>query len=304
MDRLRAFEVFTTVVARGGFARAAETLDTSPANVTRYIAELETYLGTRLLNRSSRRISMTEAGAALDERLRQVLVEVAEAEAAASASAVTARGRLRINAPLSFGVIHLAPIWPLFTAEHPGVELDITLSDRVVDMVEEGFDLVVRISRAGSQTHVARKLASSRSLLCAAPAYLAKRGSPTAPADLADHDCLAYSFSQTPGEWPLFETNGAEHRARFRPAALANNGETLRELAIAGAGIASLPTFIAGDALRAGTLVPVLPVLRPPEIDILAVYPSRRHLSAKVRLMVDFLAGAFHGTPSWDVAFI
>jgi DNA-binding transcriptional LysR family regulator len=149
MDRLRAYEVFTTVVAKNGFARAADALDTSPANVTRYVAELEAHLGARLLNRTSRRLSLTEAGAALYDRLRHVLDDVAEAEAAASADSHAPRGRLRINAPLSFGVLHLAPLWPRFMAAYPDVDLDVSLSDRVVDLVDEGYDLAIRISRGG-----------------------------------------------------------------------------------------------------------------------------------------------------------
>jgi DNA-binding transcriptional LysR family regulator len=300
MDRLRAFEVFTAVVARGGFARAADTLDTSPANVTRYVAELESHLGTRLLHRTSRRLSLTEAGEALYERARAIVDDVAEAEAAATASAAGARGRLRINAPLVFGIRHLAPLWPRFMALHPEVELDIALTDRVVDIVEEGYDLGIRISRAGSQAYVARKLATSRNVLCASPAYLARHGAPQTPADLADHACVIYGYAPEPDVWTLLDADGAETRVRVGTRLRTNSGDTARLVALAGEAITWQPGFLIGDDLRAGTLVPLLPGWRLPDIDILALYASRRHLSAKVRLMVNFLSDAFKGVPPWE----
>ena len=300
MDRLRAFEVFVTVVGKQGFARAADALDTSPANVTRYIAELESHLGTRLLNRHSRKLSLTDSGQALYERARTILDEVAEAEALAASSTLQPRGRLRINAPVSFGILHLAPLWPKFLQKYPEVELEVSLIDRVVDLVEEGFDLGIRISRAGSPTHVARKLAASHNIVCASPAYLRKHGRPRAPADLAAHACIVYTFSATGDDWHLFDERGLEHIVKVPPLMRANNGDTARAAALAGLGIIWQPTFLIGDDLRAGRLVPLLPGYRMPDIDVLAVYPSRRHLSAKVRVMIDFLADAFKGTPPWD----
>jgi DNA-binding transcriptional LysR family regulator len=168
MDRLKAMEVFVEVVRKNGFARAAEALDTSPANVTRIMADLEAHLGTRLLNRSSRKMSLTESGEALYERAKAIVEDMAEVEALASSTSMKARGLLRINAPLSFGILHLAPLWGKFMALHPEVELDVALVDRVVDIVEEGYDMAIRISRAGSTAHAARKLATSRNICCAA----------------------------------------------------------------------------------------------------------------------------------------
>jgi DNA-binding transcriptional LysR family regulator len=301
MDRLRAFEVFVTVVGKQGFARAAEALDTSPANVTRYIAELEAHLGTRLLNRHSRKLSLTDSGQALYERARSILDEVAEAEALTASSTLQPRGRLRINAPVSFGILHLAPLWPRFLQKHPDVELEISLIDRVVDLVEEGFDLGIRISRAGSTTHIARKLAVSRNIVCASPAYLQKHGTPQSPADLAGHACIGYTFALTGDEWHLLDERGLEYMVKVPSIMRANNGDTARAAAVAGVGVIWQPTFLVGDDLREGRLVRVLPGFRMPDIDILAVYPSRRHLSAKVRVMIDFLADAFKGTPPWDL---
>jgi DNA-binding transcriptional LysR family regulator len=300
VDRLRAFEVFATVVARGSFTRAADALDTSPANVTRYVGELEAHLSTRLLNRTSRRLSLTESGEALYERCRSILDDVAEAEAVASSSSLQPRGRLRINAPLSFGVLHLAPLWPLFMQRFPQVALDVALIDRVVDLVEEGFDLAVRISRGGSTSHVARKLASSRNIVCASPDYLRRHGEPQVPEDLGRHACIGYSYALTADEWHLVDGAGRPHVVKVSCAMHTNNGDTVRAAALAGQGIIWQPTFLIGDDLRQGRLVPLLPGYRMPDIDVLAVYPSRRHLSAKVRVMVDFLAEAFRGVPPWD----
>jgi len=298
MDRLRAFEVFVAVVARQGFARAAEALDTSPANVTRYIAELEAHLGTRLLNRHSRKLSLTESGEALYERARAILADVDEAVAVASAATLRPQGRLRINAPLSFGLLHLAPRWPGFARRYPEVELDVALIDRVVDVVEEGFDLAIRISRSGSTAHAARKLATSRNVVCASPAYLRAQGTPASPAELARHACIVYEYVGS--EWTLLDAGGRPQTVRVRAAMQTNNGDTAAAAARAGLGIVWQPTFLVGPDLRAGRLVPLLPGWRVPDIDILAVYPSRRHLSAKVRAMIDFLADEFSGVPPWD----
>lgn len=300
MDRLRAYEMFAAVAAKGSFTRAADALETSPANVTRYVQELEAHLGARLLNRTSRRLSLTESGTALYERVRTILDDAAEAEAVASSAALEARGRLRINAPLSFGLLHLAPLWPAFLARHPGVELSVDLIDRVVDMVEEGYDLAIRISRQGSQASVGRRLAASRNIVCASPDYIARHGAPRTPADLPAHGCVVYTLAAMSDEWRLNDEAGREHAVKVRAVMTTNNGDTVRAAALAGVGVIWQPTFLIGDDLRAGRLIPLMPGYRMADIDILAVYPSRRHLSAKVRVMVDFLAEAFRGAPAWD----
>ena len=286
------------VVSRHGFARAAEALDTSPANVTRYIAELEAHLGTRLLNRHSRKLSLTESGEALYERARAILADVDEAEAVSSSATVRPQGRLRINAPVSFGLLHLASRWPRFARRYPEVELDVSLIDRVVDVVDEGFDMAIRISRSGSSTHAARKLASSRNVVCASPDYLREHGTPRTPADLAQHACIVYTYVGS--EWHLQADDGKPHSVRVRGVMQVNNGDTARTAALDSLGIIWQPTFLVGPDLRAGRLVPLLPGYRVPDIDVLAVYPSRRHLGAKVRAMIDFLAEEFSGVPPWD----
>ena len=300
MDRLRAFEVFTTVVSQGSFTRAADKLETSPANVTRYVSDLEEALGARLLNRTSRRLSLTETGKTLYDRALSILQDVAEAEAVTSTATVQPRGRLRINAPLSFGIRHLAPLWPAFAARYPEIELDISLVDRVVDLVEEGYDLAIRISRAGSPALVSRRLATTRHVICASPGYVARRGLPASPDDLKGHVYVAYNYSEYADEWKLLDQSGKEHTVTVPQIMQTNNGDTACAAALAGLGIIRQPTFLVGEDLRQGRLVPLLTGFRTPEIDILAVYPSRRHLGAMVRVLVDFLVEAFRGTPPWD----
>ena len=300
MDRLRAFEVFVTVVAQDGFARAAEVLDTSPANVTRYVKDLESHLGTRLLNRSSHKLSLTEAGKALYERGKAIVEEVAEVEAIASSSTLVPRGRLRLNAPLSFGIRHLAPLWPKFMEKYPEVDLDIDLIDRVIDLVEEGYDMTVRVSPRGSASNVARRLATARHIVCASPAYLLRHGRPNVPADLKKHTCIGYSYAPHAEEWQFTDDKGKAHVVKVNIGMQSNNCDTMRAAALAGQGIIWQPTFMVGDDVRKGRLVSLLPGYHLPEVEVLAVFPSRRHLSAKVRVMVDFLVEAFKGTPPWD----
>jgi DNA-binding transcriptional LysR family regulator len=302
MDRLRAYEMFAAVAAKGSFTRAAEALETSPANVTRYVQELEAHLGVRLVNRTSRRLSLTEGGRALHERVQTILDDAAEAEAEVSAASLSPRGRLRINAPLSFGFLQLASLWPQFLARYPDIELEVDLIDRVVDLVEEGYDLAIRISRRGSQAVVGRKLASSRNIVCAAPAYIARRGMPMKPQDLTTHACIGYTLVQDSEVWNLEDAEGRPHSVRINAVMRSNNGDTCRAAALAGLGVIWQPTFLVGKDLLEGRLVPVLPGFRMSEIDVLAIYPSRRHLSAKVRVMVEFLAEAFRGVPVWDRA--
>ncbi|MYM88715.1 LysR family transcriptional regulator [Rugamonas sp. FT82W] len=302
MDRLRALEVFVEVVRREGFARAAEALDTSPANVTRYISDLEAHLQTRLLNRSSRKMSLTSSGEALFERAKSILDDVAEAEAIASSATMQPHGVLRINAPLSFGVLHLAPLWARFMQKYPDVQLDVALIDRVVDIVEEGYDMAIRISRSGSASNVARKLATSRNILCASPAYIERHGMPLHPAELLRHSCIGYSYAATADEWQILDAREQPHTVRVQCAMHTNNGDTARAAALGGLGVIWQPSFLVGADLRAGKLVRVLPDYHMPDIDVLAVYPSRRHLSAKVRVMIDFLVEQFAGIPPWDRA--
>src|SRR5260370_5864387 len=258
MDRLRAFEVFATVVGEGSFSRAADKLETSPANVTRYVNELEASLGARLLNRTSRRLRVTETGKTRYDKALSILEDVAEAEAIASSAALQPGGRLRVNAPLSFGILHLAPLWPRFMTRYPDIELDISLVDRVVDLVEEGYDLAVRISRGGSPALVSRKLATTRHLICASPDYVARHVAPESPEDLNRHACIAYTYSDSADEWRLVDDAGQVRSALGRNIMRTNNCGTAPAAALARLGLLRQPTFLIAYDFRHGPLMPLL----------------------------------------------
>ena len=301
MDALRQIEAFVAVVRAGSYVKAAERQETSKAVLSRQVLELEARLGTRLLNRTTRRLSLTETGAAYYERCVQILDDLREADAEAGATTATARGRLRINAPLTFGNLHLAPLWGEFLKLHPAVELDITLTDRVVDLVEEGFDLAVRIVPAGrlaSSTLVARPIAADRIVLCASPAYLRSAPALAHPSDLAAHAVMAYAWWSGGDTWQFTGADGAFAEVTVRPRLRTNSGDTCRAAALADQGVIYQPAFLVGPDVRAGRLVELLPGWRGPALEIHAVYPSRTHLSGKVRAMVDFLAAAFD-QPGW-----
>jgi DNA-binding transcriptional LysR family regulator len=298
MDQFRQIEAFAAVVQGGSFVKAAERLKTSKAVVSRLVLELEARLGTRLLNRTTRRLSVTEAGADYAERCRQILDDLAEANAAAGAAIGQPVGRLRINAPLTFGNLHLAPLWGEFLKLHPQVELDITLTDRVVDLVEEGVDLAVRIGKPHSSSLVARRLAGDRMRMCASPGYLRRAPAITRLEDVAAHSVMAYSWWSGGDVWSFEDAAGRAASVSTRPRLRANSGDTCRAAALADQGIIFQPSFLVGPDIRAGRLVELLPEYRGPLMDIQALYPSRRHLSSKVRAMVDFLAQAFE-RPGW-----
>lgn len=299
MDRFAALTVFTRVVECGSFARAADRLAMSTSAVSRHVAELETHLGARLLNRTTRRLSLTESGRSFHERCVQLLADLTEAEEEVNAAVAVPRGTLRLTSSITFGVRYLAPAIVDFGARHPDVTFDVELSDRAVDIVEEGMDLAIRIGGIGSQALIARQLAATQLVLCAAPGYLERRGVPRLPADLAAHSCLTYEYLAAGDVWQFRDRDGGEHSVRIAGSAHANNGSLLCALAVAGMGVLLEPDFIVAAEIRAGRLVPLLPGFRPPTSTIYAAYPSRRHLSAKVRLFVDALAERFAGRPEW-----
>jgi DNA-binding transcriptional LysR family regulator len=298
MDQLRQIEAFVAVVQAGSFVGGAERLDSSRAVVSRLVIELEARLGTRLLQRTTRRLSLTDAGSDYFERCRHILDDLQEANAAASAATATPRGKLRINAPLTFGNLHLAPLWGEFLKLHPQVELDITLTDRVVDLIDEGFDLAVRIARLQGSTLVSRRLASDRIVLCASPGYLRAAPPIRRIEDLADHSAIAYSWWSGGDVWTFEGPGGAPASVTTHACLRANSGDTCRAAALADQGIIFQPAFLVGPDLQAGRLVEILPQFRGPALDIHAVYPGRRHVPGKVRAMIDFLVEAFR-QPGW-----
>lgn len=298
MDRFQEMASFIAVVEAGSFVAAAEATGLSKAAVSRHVADLEKRLGARLLHRTTRRLSLTDDGQAFFARAKEVLAATEEAEAEISSRTGEATGLLRINAPLSFGVLHLAPLWGRFARENPKVSLDISLSDRLVDLVDEGFDLAVRITNLPSSQLVSRKLASTRMVLCASPGYLAAHGEPHKPEDLARHEVISYTYWSGRDEWGFTGADGRKATVRIHARMHANNGDTCRSAALADQGIILQPDFIVGEDLRRGALVGLLPAWHAGSIDIHAVYPSRKFLPAKTRRMVDFLVEAF-AAPNW-----
>jgi DNA-binding transcriptional LysR family regulator len=293
MDRLAAVTAFVRVVELGSFARAAERLSMSTSAVSRQVAELEAHLDARLLNRTTRRLSMTEAGQAFFERSVQLLADLEEAESAVRTSSVAPRGKLRVTCGISFGIRHIAPAIAEFGARHPELRFDLELSDRVVDLVEEGFDLAIRIGSGGPPGLVARTLGHTRLVCCAAPSYLEKAGVPQHPRDLERHQCLEYSYVAPGAVWSFEDADGQRHPVRINGPVRANNGHMLATLAALGMGVVLEPDFIVEPEIAAGRLRVLLPGFAPPRSVIAAVYPSRRHLSPKVRAFVDFLAARF-----------
>lgn len=299
MDRLTGMSTFVEVVNAGGFAAAAQRLGVSRAQVSKAVMRLEAHLGTRLLNRTTRRISLTETGRVYYERCREILEEIDEVERIAGEQSDRPRGRLTVSAPTSFGILHLKQLIPEYITAYPEVQVSLSLSDRFVDVVAEGFDLAIRIGELEDSSLIARRIAPSRRVFCASPDYLARQGTPKVPQDLAIHACLIYANDLKPDTWTLHGPRGTES-VRVNGPVCADNGDILRASALAGLGVTLLPTFIVGPDLASGRLQQVLHTYCPADISIHAVYPSRRHLSAKVRTFVEFLVRQFGNDTDGD----
>jgi DNA-binding transcriptional LysR family regulator len=295
MDRLQAIQVFVQVVESSNFIRAAERLGLSATAVSRQVAELEKHLQSRLLQRTTRRISLTESGRTFYERCVQILAELDEAEREVGQEAAEPRGTIRLTTSVNFGTRQVTPAIASFLARHAQVKFDVSLSDRIVDIIEEGFDLAIRIGRTGAQNLVARKLGEARLVLCASPAYIARHGAPATPEDLARHNCLTYEYALRDA-WTFRDAAGRERTVRVAGSLNSNNGDLNAAAAVQGVGIALEPDFIVDSELKSGKLVPVLESFEAPASPIYAVYPSRRFLPAKVRAFVDFLVERFTGT--------
>lgn len=292
MDRFQEMRAFVAVVDSGSFVRAADALAVSKTAVSRLVGDLEARLGTRLLHRTTRRLSLTPEGEVFHDRCRQLLDGVAEAEAELSAHAGEAIGQLRVNVPVSFGLLHLAPLWPAFMALHPKVMLDVTLSDRIVDLVDEGYDLAVRIARLQASSLVSRRLASTRLILCASPQYLSRHGAPAHPSELAHHAVISYALLAMGERWE-FEGPDGPVGVGVVPRMRSNSGDTCCAAAVQHQGIVLQPSLLVAPHLASGALVELLPQYRSIELGVYAVYPSRKHLTTKVRALVDFLVDAF-----------
>jgi len=299
VDTLSNIKAFIQVVEAGSFALAAERLNISRAMVSKHVQHLEDRLGVRLLNRTTRRLSLTEAGTAYYERCGTVLDALDEADLAAAQLAFTPKGTLKINAPVAFGTRHLYPAIAEYLRTYPEVKLDLTLEDQVVDLVKDGVDMALRIGQLADSSLVARRLAPARLAVCGSPAYFAKHGVPRTPEELQRHNCLGYAYAEFPETWRFTGRDGG-HAIQISGNMRANNGEVLRAAAIDGLGVALQPTFIVGDDIKAGTLQAVLTNYAAEEFSIYAVYPSRHHLSAKLRMFIDFLTNRFGPDPYWD----
>ena len=302
MDRWAAMQAFARVVEAGSFVGAAHRLGMSTSSLSRVVAELEQHLGARLLNRTTRRLSLTESGQSYYERCVTLLAELAEAEALAGQAAVQARGTLRLTCSHNMAEQRVAPAIATFVERHPEVRFDVTVSDRVVDLVEEGFDLAIRVGPVGSERLVARRLGSMQLVLAASPAYLERHGTPQAPAELAQHNVLTYAYATTPRVCRFRDAKGAEHEVRVGGSLHANSGDTLRAAAVAGLGVICEPDFLLDSALGSGDLIALLPDYQAGGGDIWAVYPSRRHLSLKVRLFVDHFAARYFDAGGFPAA--
>src|SRR5262245_45746257 len=282
MDRLISMAVFKRTVEAGSFAAAARQFGISPEMAGNHVRALEKHLGVRLLNRSTRRLHLTEAGGGYYERCSRILSEIEEAEAEASSLQITPSGLLRIAGPLTFGVLHLAPAISDYMTRYPSVTIDVALSDRHVNLIDEGFDVAIRVGEPSDSALVARRLTSGRLVLCASPAYLDRAGRPERPADVARHACLVYADLKSPRTWRFTAGDGQTETVQIAGPCTSNNPQLLLSLALAGHGLIFWPSFAVGADILAGRLVPLLTNWRSRELTIRALYPHRPLLGSDI----------------------
>ena len=302
MDRYGEMDAFVRAINAGGFSAAARALNVTPSAVSKLISRLEDRLGARLLNRTTRRLSLTEEGRAFHERCSRILAEVEEAEQAVSQLNALPSGTLRVNSAVAFATYQLVPLLPEFMTRYPLIHLELTITDQVVDLVEEGSDVAIRTGVRTASTLISRLLAEDHRLIVAAPSYLERWGVPQTPTDLLTHNCLMRSGQQNAlNQWPFIGPEG-DFTLHITGNADVNNGETLYEMTVAGLGISRLAEFRVADDVREGRLVPLLTdVNRPEPLPIHVLYPHRKHLSPKVRAFVDFLVEKFTPVPPWKM---
>lgn len=301
MDRFASLRAFVAVIDAGGFAAAGRELTLSRSAVNRLVIGLEDELGTQLLNRTTRSVAPTAAGRGFYERAKRILADLDESIRSVTDANPAPTGNLRINAPMSFGTMHLSPAVADFMALYPDLNVQLELNDRFVDIVAEGFDLTVRIAAADDETNLVDfRICPVRRVICASPALLRKVGRPEHPDALRDLPCLQYGNYASGNRWRLNGPEG-EIQVPVQGTMYSNNGEVLRDAAIRGHGFILLPTFIVGGALQSGELVTVLTDYCPPDLVLCVVYPPNRHLSARIRLFTDFMYERFGGEPYWDL---
>jgi len=293
-DRFEDIRTFVAVIQARGFAQAGKRLGIAKSAISRRVNDLEDRLGARLLNRTTRQLSPTPAGAELYQRGLRLLADFQEAEDAVSSGSIEPTGKLRVSAPVSFGSHCLGQIMPEFASRFPRLQVELELEDRLIDLVASGFDVAVRISRLKDSSLIARKIVTIHHVICGSPEYLRRRGRPKLPEDLHNHSTLRYSYVDD--YWEFTNSEALSPPSKFR----CNNGDTLREAAIAGGGLAYLPTFVVHEAVADGRLEVCLSGFEKEPIALYAVYPTTRHLSAKIRVFIDFLVEKFGADPFWD----
>ncbi len=302
MERLDCDRMFVAVLGAGSFAAAAERLGTSSGQASKLVSKLEADLGVQLIKRTTRALSATEVGQAYYERIKALLEDLDELDASVRHASGAPGGRLRLTAPISFGNMQLAPVLVDFARAFPQIQLDVSFSDRILNLVDEGFDAAIRImGQSDDSSLIARRLCDIRLVLAAAPAYLEARGEPVVPGDLAVHDCIIDSNFRDPLIWPFRSVKADEAlsvpvtgRLRFA------SGEACIAAAVGGLGITRVPSFVAGQSFRAGAVRPVLAAFETEPVGLFALYPPTRHLALKVRVLVDFLTLCYRGGPGWD----
>lgn len=298
MNKFLEMQAFVSVVENGSFIRAADALNTSKAAISRQVSDMEQRLAVRLLNRTTRKLSLTDDGEMFYLRCSDLLNGLREAESLLSLRSGEPSGHLRISAPVTFGITYLAPLWGEFLQDNPKVTIDVSLSDRTIDLVEDGFDLAIRISREPHPSFIARKLATTKMVLCASPKYLKMHGIPEFPKELADHNVISYSYWSSKDEWELIDKSGKVEVVRTKPRLHANSGDTCVAAAIHGQGIVMQPDFLVYKHLQNGSLIQILENYMTVELGVYAVYASRRQLPLKLRYLIDFLVKSFEN-PVW-----
>ncbi len=303
MDRLECDRMFIAVMEAGSFIGAAERFGTSSSQASKLVSRLESELGVRLFNRTTRSVAPTEAGRAYYDRLKPLVDELETLDLDIRNISQSPRGRLRLTAPLTFGTLELAPALNDFAVRYRDIELDVSFSDRVVNLVDDGFDMAIRVGRPGDSSLIIRKLCSVRIVVAAAPAYVEEHGAPEAPSDLARHACIIDTNFREPGRWPFRNHIGEVESIKVDGRIRFSNAEACAQAAAAGLGLACVPAFVAGEALRSGKLARLLTSFEPEPYDVHALYPHSRHLAAKVRLLVDFLVERYRQTPHWELGW-
>ncbi|NOX43666.1 MAG: LysR family transcriptional regulator [Gammaproteobacteria bacterium] len=300
MLKTEEIQAFVHIVKAATMTAAAVRLGVAKSAVSRRLSELEEQLGVELFHRTTRKLVLTESGQGFYTRCIQILTDLEEAEHAVSQSHHELSGQLRVAAPLSFGVMHLGPAIIEFQKQHPKLSFDIDFNDRQIDLIQEGFDVGIRIADLKDSSLIARKLAKMSTVVCASPGYIKQHGAPITPEELVNHPCITYSYLDNPNHWSFINNQGAEKIIKVPKLMQANNGSFLSDASIAGLGILRQPTFIAYESITKGLLIPILQNFSIAEINAYAIYPPTRHLSQRVRRFIDFLVERFSGTPYWE----